>query len=177
MYKNKKTFDLIDYTIIGIKYENDLFRSKYEFIERKPLFPLLRNSKLVVYLLSIGILDPVKELNTRVRSFAKTSSGSEFTAKVQNKDSIYLENFKSVIETYGFDKSKTALLLDSRVTNEIFLEYLEEEQINYIDFADSFEKVKNKPTTLIYDQHWNNFGRDLIANEIVEFLKEKSLLN
>ncbi len=176
IYKNKNTFDLIDYTIIGLKYENDLRRAKYEFIERKPFFPLLRKSKLLVYLLGIGILDPLKDLNKKLRTSTKKLPISKAKAMVQDKDSLYLENFKSIIAAYGFDRRKTALLLDSRVTNAKFLEYLKNENIRYIDFANSFEKATNKPTTLIYDQHWNNFGRELIANEIVEYINEISLI-
>lgn len=178
MYNNKEVFDLIDYVIIGIKYENDLLRSEYEYIERKPLFPLLRHSKLIVYMLNIGLMDPVKDLRANMVSiknnglFGKGKKPDHVSDNMTtNKDSLYLENFKNLVVRYGLNKNKTAFLLDGRVTDDDFLKYLSEENINYIDFSNSFENANKKPTTLIYDMHWNDYGRTLIAKEITEYIK------
>lgn len=175
---NKKKFEKVDYIILYLKYKNDLFRSEYKFVKRTPLFPVLRHSKLVVYLLNIGMADPIKNVHKRLGSLKGKVLGNvvknEKDAPKIDKDSLYLENFKSLVEKYNFDKSKTSLLLDSRVTDTKFLEYLQKEQIDVIDFADSFEASGGiKKTTLIYDLHWNDFGREIIATEISELLKKR----
>jgi len=176
---NKKAFDLIDHIIIGIKYENDFLRAEYKFIERKPFFPFLRKSKLVTYLLSIGFVDPIKEVNLKIRSLRKSKSPKDKIDSVKkvsiNKDSVYLDNFKKLIDKYGFNKEKTTLLLDSRVTHKSFLNYLNDQKINFIDHAKSFENVGKRPTTLIYDHHWNNLGRSLVAEDIIEYLRNINL--
>lgn len=180
IHQNKETFDLIEHIIIGVKYENDFTRPEYKFIERKPFFPALRHSKLIVYLLSIGFVDPIKELHQRARSFqglgfSKTENTTDSPKKKPriNKDSLYLNNFKSLVSKYGFDKKKTTLLLDSRITNKDFMNYLSEANIDFIDYSKSFKNAGDRPTTLIYDQHWNDFGRTLVAEEIVNLLSEK----
>lgn len=170
---NKQKFDKVDYIILYLKYKNDLLRSEYRFVERSPLFPLLRRSKLVIYMLNIGIADPIKNVRKRLVGFkGKIYGNSKKTKKDKpqiDMDSLYLNNFKNLVANYGLDKSKTSLLLDSRVTDKKFIEYLEKERIRIIDFADSFE-TSTRNTTLIYDQHWNNYGRSLIAEEIATFV-------
>jgi len=171
IHSNKSTFELIDHIIIGIKYKNDLARDEYKFIERKPFFPLLRNSKLVVYLLNIGITDPIKEIHSKLRNL-KSNAPKINSKPIIDKDSLYLENFKILINKYDFDKTKVAFLLDTRVTNQNFINYLKKQNISYIDYSISFKKSK-KPTDLIYDMHWNNNGRTIIANDIIDFIKPK----
>lgn len=180
IYANQEKFDKVDYVILYMKYENDLQRPEYEFIPREPLFPLLRHSKLVVYLLNIGILDPVKNLHQKVNSLKSgmLAGGGNQDETSKNKpkidrDSLYLENFKSLVSKYGFDKSKTAILLDSRATNSDFLAYLKQENINVIDFAVPFKEAGgHRRTTLIYDHHWNHTGRKVIATEISTYLQK-----
>lgn len=171
IHSNKSIFELIDHVIIGIKYKNDLARDEYKFIERKPFFPLLRNSKLVVYLLNIGITDPIKEIHSKLRNL-KSNAPKINDEPISDNDSLYLENFKVLINRYDFDKTKVAFLLDTRVTNQNFINYLEKQNINYIDYSISFEKSK-KPTDLIYDMHWNNNGRTIIASDIIDYINAK----
>ncbi len=83
-----------------------------------------------------------------------------------------IENFKSLINLYGFDKSKTSFLLDSRKTSQRFLDYCLENNITIIDFSENFKNSK-KGTTLIYDWHWNNHGRELIAITIADYINRK----
>ncbi len=177
----KEKFDLIDHVILGIKFNNDLNRGTYAPIAARmkfeqPMYRLLRQSKLLVYAQNIGALDPAKNMVTSLLSFGKKKKKSKkqlTDEDILKQDQQYLENLKSLIRQYGFDKERFAFLLDSRVTSPIFLDYLEEEGIKYIDFADEFEKAK-RPTTLIYDKHWNNYGRRLIANAITKYIKEQS---
>ncbi|MDY8136276.1 hypothetical protein [Aquimarina sp. 2201CG5-10] len=183
----KDQFELIDHVILGFKFSNDLTRNKYEVIHERlalesPLNKLLKKSKLLVYCKSIGILDPPKRLiskviNTVNNKKKKTKTDSEKTARIKaEKEKKYIKNFKSLVATYGFDKEKFTLLLDSKVTSQTFLSYLDKNDFNYIDFSQAMEASK-KPTTLIYDRHWNNHGRDIIANLISEYLSKNSITN
>ncbi|TPN89107.1 hypothetical protein [Aquimarina algicola] len=180
-YKDK--FDLIDHVVLGIKFSNDLTRYQYQVVSGRlalesPLNRLLKKSKLLVYSKSIGILDPPQRLVYRLKTMlrpikpTKKISEQEILRLKKEKEKKYLNNFEKLINTYGFDKKRFSLLLDSRITSPLFLSYLEKNQFNYIDFAPLFEASK-KSTTLIYDRHWNNNGRELIAKTISEHLKQK----
>ena len=142
------------------------------------VFKIRDNIKLLAYGSKIGILEPIKKLVAGNKQ--NTSKTAEIEKPIVNKTTSsvskaqeYLENFKSLVDLYGFDKSKTTLLLDSRKTSASFLTYCKENNYKYLDFAPSFE-VSEKPVTLIYDWHWNNHGRELIAKTIADHIKSKS---
>ncbi len=180
VHSYKKQFDLIDHVILGIKFSNDLTRGEYNVMRGRldlesPINKLLKKSKLLVYCKSIGVLDPPQELIYRIR---KTLRPQQKDAAIDKNEALriqqenekkYLENFKSLVSKYNYDKKRFTLLLDSRITNSTFLSYLKKNNFTYIDFATSFEASK-KSTTLIYDRHWNNHGRNLIAKTIIEHL-------
>ncbi|MBQ4819544.1 hypothetical protein [Aquimarina sp. MMG016] len=179
-YKNQ--FNLIDHVILGIKFSNDLTRGEYKVVTGRlnlesPLNRLLKKSKLLVYCKSIGILDPPQKLIYRVKSMlrpaqkVKQLSDEEAERLKEEKDKVYLANFESLVTTYGYDKKRFTLLLDSRITSPMFLSYLKENGFSYIDFSNSFEKT-DRSTTLIYDRHWNNHGRELVAKVIIDYLKQ-----
>ena len=131
-----------------------------------PIFKIRDNIKLLSYGSKIGILEPVKKLFSS-KGFKNNSNLDE---DIVNLDEQYLANFQSLVSLYGFDKTKTSILLDSRTTSTMFLEYCRKNQIDIIDFAEIFTKSE-KPVTLIYDWHWNNHGRELIAKRITEHLQ------
>ena len=169
-------FELIDEIFIYLNYESDLGRGEYKpnkqriAMLRSTVFKIRDNIKLLAYGSKIGIVEPLKKLVTG-KAFQESSEGFE-TNKItvpKKKDEEYLANFKSLVELYGFDKCKTTILLDSRKTSDSFLEYCRQNEIKYLDFAPAFEKT-TKPVTLIYDHHWNNHGRDLIANVISDYV-------
>lgn len=182
----KAQFDLIDHVILGIKFENDLTRGEYNVVQKRmelesPLNKALREIKLLVYLNSIGILDAPKDLVKKLFSNNKEKapklSKSEEDKQQNELEKEYLENFKSLINIHGFDKNRFVFLLDSEKTPELFLNHLNEYDYKYIDFSKAFKKAK-RPTTLIYDMHWNNYGRTLIAELIANYVKEmKSIQN
>ncbi len=167
-------FDKIDYIIFYLKYENDLKNDTYvpnhQRIEllKSPLFKFRDNFKLLSYISSIGIIDPIKHaiidlLNNK--NAPKSKSDFEQT-------NAYLENFKTLINTFGFDKNRMAFLLNSSTTSDVFIKYCIENEYQIIDFNQIFENSK-VPPTLIYDMHWNNHGRTLIASKIANYLDEK----
>ncbi|WP_179020574.1 hypothetical protein [Winogradskyella forsetii] len=180
----KKDFDVIDEIIIYLNYESDLDRAAYEpnydrlkLVNSTP-FKIRDNIKILAYGSKIGILEPLKRLVSG-KAFEEPENGYqtneiEATDESEQKtiDLQRIENFKSLINLYGFDKNKTSLLLDSRKTSSRFLEYCKANQIAIIDFADNF-KTSKKATTLIYDWHWNNHGRNLIATTIADYIKSK----
>lgn len=173
----KDQFELIDEIIIYLNYQSDLERGVYEpntqriAMLKSTVFRIRDNIKLLAYGSKIGIVDPLKKLVTG-QAFQEENSGGYETNEIvvpQHKDQEYLDNFKNLVKLYGFDKCKTTILLDSRKTSESFLEYCKQNDIKYLDFAQAFEKTK-KPVTLIYDHHWNNHGRDLIAQVISDYI-------
>jgi len=173
----KEHFEKIDHIIFYLKYENDLKNHKYTpnhqriALLRSKLFKIRDNLKLLSYASSIGIVDPIKDLaislmNDGEKSKPKTDSD------ILNDDLENLKNFKTLIDTFGFDKNKMSFLLNSDTTSDMFLDYCNENGYQIIDFSDPFEKSITPPT-LIYDMHWNNHGRELIALEISNYLKTK----
>ncbi len=177
-------FKLIDEIIYYLNYENDLNRGKYEPNHARikmlssPLFQLRDHIKLLAYSSKIGIIEPLKKLAQGGDAFDDTQEGyktntleKETADEKRKRDDERIANFQSLIDLYGFDKSKTAILLDSRKTPPRFLNYLREHHIHYIDFADRFRKAK-KPTNLVYDHHWNTRGRELISEEIADYIRK-----
>ena len=179
----KKQFELVDKIIIYLNYESDLSRGEYQpnynriNMLNSTIFKIRDNIKLLAYGSKIGILEPLKRM-VQGKAFNEPESGfktndielsEEQRAEVNE---VRLQNFKSLVELYGFDNSKTAILLDSRKTSKGFMTYCKAQKIDIIDFSKAFENSK-KPTTLIYDKHWNDHGRTLIAQKIVGYLKKK----
>ncbi len=179
-YKND--FKHIDHVIIYIKFSEDLQRGIYNVrIERlaleSPKNKLLRSSKLLLYAKNIGVLDPPKRWIRRMLSYLtpsapqKTSNTSEQKKIKPQKEINYLENFKQLVSTYHYNKQRYTLLLDTADTPALFLTYLKEHQFPYIDINEVLAPAI-QPTTLIYDQHWNDHGRTLIAGQIATYLQK-----
>ena len=177
-------FAKIDQIIFYLNYENDLDRAVYEpnhgriRMLQSTVFKIRDNIKLLAYGSKIGIVEPLKKLAQGGNAFEDTKAGYETNelnkvdaAEKLQEDRRRIANFKSLIELYGFDKEKTAILLDTTKTSTMFLDFLEQNAIRYIDFSDRF-KASKKPTNLIYDKHWNSNGRELIAETLVSYLRE-----
>jgi hypothetical protein len=177
--KYKETFDLIDYVVLGLKFENDLTRYKYGVLEDRmklesPLYRSLRQIKLLVYLQHIGAFDSARELTRQILSIGKNNNSlkNEDNNDFQNKRNLeYIENFKKLVKTYGFNKTRFMFLLDKENTPEIFIDYLNTNKYAYIDYSEAFKKAK-RSTTLIYDMHWNNYGRTIISNLIINYIQK-----
>ena len=175
-------FKLIDQIIIYLKFENDLKRDFYKpdqyWIDSQyfTFSKIKKNVKLLSYMDGIGALQPLRNLKSKIVSFG--NNPEKHTEKAENQDVVnnrnlqYLNNFKKLINTYGFDKNKTVFLLDSRKTSKSFLDYCDSMAYKYLDFGEILENSKT-PTTLIYDNHWNNHGREIIASVIANYIKEK----
>ncbi len=181
-YKND--FDLIDEIIIYLNYESDLDRGVYEpnydrikMVASIP-FKIRDNIKILAYGSKIGILEPLKRMVTG-KAFEETKNAFQ-TNEVKTLDEEQeriidlqrIENFKSLVNLYGFNKNKTTILLDLRKTSQRFVDYCIANNINYVDFGDNLKKSK-RSTTLIYDKHWNNHGRDIIASTIADYINAK----
>lgn len=169
----KKHFDLIDNVFINIKFSTDLERGSYDVINDRmhlegPLYSMLKKSKLIVYLQSIGGFEPFKDFVFRKKTTKLKNDKSEKESQTSEENALKLQNFKSLITLYGFDKTRFTFLLDSNEISDLFLTYLKNNNYKFIDFGVVLEKSK-KPTTLIYDRHWNNHGRDLIATSIIDY--------
>ncbi|WP_142786008.1 hypothetical protein [Changchengzhania lutea] len=179
--KYQSQFDLIDHVILGFKFENDLTRGEYSIMPERmkleqPLYRNLRKIKLLVYLQSIGALDAPRDLVGKLVSLLKRKDRSKENRVVDKEEKneleqLYLLNFESLINTYGFDKKRFKFLLNSKNTPQSFLKYLDKNGYNYIDYSEIDESTR--PTTLIYDMHWNNRGRSIIADIIVDNFKKE----
>lgn len=182
-------FKLIDEIIIYLDYENDLKRAIYTPNKERinllssTVFKIRDNIKLLSYGSKIGVLEPIKKLVTG-KAFQDTKDGAYESNTIQKetveeksrKDGEYVSNFKNLVRLYGFDKTKTTILLDTRKTSTLFLDYCKANDFKFIDLSESFNASK-KPTTLIYDWHWNDHGRQLVAEEIVKYVREKHHLD
>lgn len=174
----KKDFDLIDFVYIKLKFNNDLRRSEYEVMKSRlamnsPINNLLKKSKLLIYLTDIGFIDPVKSFIGKAKGLISNRKPvKEVPVNQDELNQEYLNNFKNLVELYGYDKEKNVLLIEEEETSVLFLDYLKQNGFNYIDFSQQINHSK-RPTTLIYDMHWNNYGRKLIANLISEDLEQK----
>jgi hypothetical protein len=183
IYQYQSFFDLIDQVVINLKFEDDLTRPKYEVSKSRmklesPLYRSLRQIKLLVYLQNIGAFTSATELTQKLLSFGQEKQlpqPIEDSNMIQKKNQKYLNNFKSLVDTYGFNKSRYVLLLDKSNTPTMFLDYLDKQNYAYIDFGEKINHSK-APTTLIYDKHWNNYGRSLVASLIADYIS-KTLCN
>lgn len=180
----KDMFDKIDRVVLGIRFRDDLFRGEYKVVYDRmrlesALYKNLRKIKLLVYAQSIDILGPVKRLPKKIISALKGENKIDKTVEpslneTKTKQLQYISNFESLVEKYGYDKSKYTLLIDISQTPQIFIDYLNNNNYDYIDFGKSHNASKIAPT-LVYDQHWNNHGRDLIANLIANHIRNNMM--
>ena len=182
IHQYKSMFDLIDYVVIGLNYDDDLTRDQYNILTERmklesPLYKSLRNIKLLVYLQNIGAFDAARELTRKILSIGMHSERASDQGKtdLETKNELrktYLQNFEKLIKTYGFDKKRFTFLLNTEKTPKLFLQYLDHHGFEYLDFSKTLNQSK-RPTTLIYDMHWNNHGRTLIAHLIANYIKHK----
>ena len=101
---DSEEFEKIDFIIYELKYYNDLLRGAYSLKPRKVVFPLLRHSKLLVYLLDIGMIDSVKKLLRKLSIGQEPRKGMGANP---DKDKIFMDNFIKLCTEYGFQKDKT----------------------------------------------------------------------
>ncbi|WP_298499375.1 hypothetical protein [uncultured Algibacter sp.] len=169
-------FDDIEHVVIYMQYTTDLKRDTYTISDRfsldTPLNRFLKEIKTVVYLRDLGLMDPITKSIEKIKTVI---NGDRSVKEVENvnqekEDRLKLENFKQLVKQYGYDKHKNVLLLDYSLCSTQFLDYLEQNQFKTINFNKSFE-VSKTPPTLIYDQHWNNHGRNLITNLLEEYIQ------
>lgn len=180
IHQYQSFFDLIDYVVIGMRFKNDLTRGEYGVLEGRmkleaPLYRSLRRIKILVYLQKIGAFSAARRMTTTLLSLGQNNTSiheKEDVNATQKRYSKYIKNFQSLVHIYGYDKTRFVLLLDKEITPQVFLDYLEENAFTYIDFGKKINQSQI-PTTLIYDQHWNNHGRHLVASEIVNYFNSK----
>ena len=181
MHTYEKKFELIDHIIIYLKFDNDLLRDtyapdKYWVDSQYFLFSRIqRKSKFISYLKDIGFFEPLRNLKTTILSYVFPNEGnydqteSSVLKTEEEKVNQYLNNFKVLMETYPIDKDKTVFLLDSTKTASAFLDYCKSNGYKYLDFSKELNDSK-RPTTLVFDRHWNNNGRNIIARVIENYL-------
>lgn len=174
----EEDFKKIDYVFVYMKFYTDLERDKYEpntfrvNLQNSLSFKLKDKIKLLAYAEGIGIVESIKKLKDNVlgkenieREYIDDHASEEDTAK-------YLKHFKTLANTYNIDKTKTVFLLDKKKTSPLFLDYCNTTGLKYLDFGAALDASKT-PTTLIYDQHWNDHGRHIIASVISNYVQEQ----
>jgi hypothetical protein len=170
----KEQFDLIDIVILGLKFNNDLTREKYEvegyrLALETPLLRFIKKIKVVVYARSIGFFTPIQNLLNKSKQILNKKVDKPPIKRIEDslKHEKYIKNLEALISRYGFNKSKFYFLIDERITPDVFFDYLDNNNFKYITIGEELES-SSKPTTLIYDMHWNNNGRSIVANKIVK---------
>jgi hypothetical protein len=180
IHQYESTFNLIDYVIIGIKFENDLNRGEYNVVQERmklesPIYRAMRQIKLLVYLQNIGAFDKPRELTRKLLSGGSNNvvimSEQEEIRLQKELETNYIKNFENLVKIYNFDKERFILFLDSKNNPQIFLEYLYHNDFKFIDFSKALSNTKT-PATLIYDKHWNNHGRNIIAELIANYIRD-----
>ncbi len=183
-YRNQ--FNLIDHVFIKIKFTNDLTRGTYEVLHYRmklesPIYKLMKKSKLIVYAQNIGLVDPIRDFVSFNANFAinllKGNRANGDTAPVyenEELDQMYLDNFKSLVSEYNYDMQKNVLIFDSEETPDFFISYLKQNGFKYFDYGKKLRESK-APTNLIYDMHWNNHGRKIIASTIAEYVNKNDV--
>ncbi|MBU2996728.1 hypothetical protein KO500_09795 [Cellulophaga baltica] len=178
--KYSRDFENIDLVILGLKFTNDLDRSKYEVMTSRlalesPLNRSLKKIKLLVYLKNIGALNPITKFFSNIKEslLVKRNTNKKEKDSTDHIEDINkkIDNFKSLIDLYGFDKSNYYLLIEENKTPQQFLKYLTDNKFKYIPIGEKLNS-SSKNTTLIYDKHWNNNGREIVANEISKVVKK-----
>jgi hypothetical protein len=133
----------------------------------------------VVYLQNIGFLSPITSFPSSIKSITgkkRDSLRKDGASRIKEGISLRINNFKNLVALYGFDKKKNVILLDVGSTPPVFLDYLDSEGYSYLDFGKKLSG-SGRPTTLVYDKHWNDHGRALISELVVDYLDEKDLSN
>jgi hypothetical protein len=174
-YKNQ--FKLIDIVILGLKYDNDLNRDVYKvegsrLALESPMNKIFKKSKLLVYLQSIGVFTPAMDFVKIIKQNILLVDNTIDVAK-KTDEALFVkrvENLESLVRLYGFDKKKFYFLIDESLTPYKFLLYLNKNDYQYIEIGKAL-KNSTKRTTLIYDDHWNNIGREIVASQILESIK------
>ncbi len=176
----KEDFEKIDLIIINFKYENDLERANYTPNHDRianlnsPIKAIRRNSKILNYLGSLGLINKLNKFFLDKKSVL-TETKTAIKYNCLKADSIKIENFKNLMDDYGAYKDKMRLLLNSNKTSPDFLAYCHKTKVDYIDYARTFA-LAEKEVNLIYDKHWNTYGRTLIAKEIKTVLLNQELM-
>ncbi|WP_282162207.1 hypothetical protein [Ulvibacterium marinum] len=177
----KDQFEKIDRIILYMKFKNDFdtheHETDYKSIQKLKTLPykIRNNCKLWVYGSNYGMTLPIKNIAGAVwkgLNFLGGRGNGEVAVPETVATSVTdrIENFKKLIASYDLDTKKTILLLDSRVTDNQFLDFCEANNIKCLDFSKAFKKTE-APVTLIYDKHWNDYGRELIAQYISDYLR------
>ncbi|MBL7474055.1 hypothetical protein [Robertkochia sediminum] len=170
-------FEKIDMVVVYLHYPDDLLRNRYWVSEerlklQKGMYGLLQHSKLLVYLQNIGFLNSMtKQLVSWKHAISGSSGGKEKSEgnKDQGLEHKTLENFKDLVGQPGLNHEKIVFLVDEQLLSEDLKNYLLTAGIPYIDYGKVLRQEK-APVTLIYDQHWNDLGRELVAKAIAAYL-------
>lgn len=173
-------FKKIDVIVVYLHYPDDLLRNRYMVTEerlklQKGVLGILQHSKLLVYLQNIGFLS---SMTKNLVSWKHTITGNTFgkeqpeISKDQSLEETTLQNFKDLMDQPGLDLEKIVFLVDEKLMSEDLKSHLLTAGIPYIDYGKALRQEKT-PVTLIYDQHWNDLGRELVAGEIAEYLIQK----
>ena len=134
----------------------------------------LRHFKLLVYLQNIGAFSAARKMTTTLLSLGQNNISihkKEDVNTTRKRYAKYIKNFQNLVHIYGYDKARFVLLIDKENTPQLFLDLLDKNGYAYIDFGKKINQSQI-PRTLIYDQHWNNHGRNIVSNLISEFYKK-----
>ena len=175
--KYKEDFEKIDLVIIYLKFAEDLDRNLYEpnyfraNLENLPSFKVKNRIKLFSYLEGIGITDPVRNLFYRIKSgsLSETAKGSN-DQMTEMSIPERLGNFETLMDSYPeIDRQKLVFLIDMSITPHSFITYCDSQNYAYLDFGEPLSASKGR-TLLIYDQHWNDHGREIISEVISNYI-------
>ena len=147
------SFEQLDRYYISIN-SSDFNRSVFQptsnsLRQNKYLSFVYRNIKLLMFIKRQGFLK---------RKKIKSKSTNEVRTAYQ------FDNFKSINQNFNIDYDKVVFIYDSQNLDADLCNYLE---LNYscIDFG---KTNKQEDMSFGFDKHWNDYGRSVIANLIIE---------
>jgi hypothetical protein len=128
---------------------------------------IYKNIKLISSINQMGLLDKIK---------IKTTLFSRNILMEPNNINLQLKNFQNINKYFipSFLKKKIVFIINSNLNyQESFISYLKLNN-QTIDLKNSFNSSIESPY-YVFDQHWNNMGRDLVSTEIIDYIINESL--
>ncbi|WP_435625400.1 hypothetical protein [Flagellimonas sp.] len=179
--KYPEVFSQVEMVFIYLKFHEDLERSEFEpnyfrvNLDNLPTFKIKRKIKLLSYLDGIGLFLPVRNFVKSVKNEKPVEVSKEPEPK--KMDSLIQERlgrFKVLMDHYpDIDRQKVVFLIDKTITPTSFIQFCDAWNYAYLDFGAPLNASEER-THLVYDQHWNDHGREIISEAIVNYIQNNT---
>lgn len=182
MHQLREEMKRIDLVFIYLNFDDDITRDHYTVNTRASLenniaFKIKREMKLLSFLNGIGLMAPLLDLPSDIRKALTGEKPDQRYFDPQVQYGQYIENLDALLRTYPIDRDKSVFLLDESITDGSFMEYCRSNGYSYLDFGRPLrESTEN--TVLKFDpiKHWNDHGRSIMAEGIIDYMDANGVL-